>query len=87
MEYEKWLRNKRPNWKWIKDEIQKSRALLVAFEIGMAATSHPAIPIYVFRENNIDFAVPYLNYYFDRPMSIYAKEMSHLLSSLQYSIG
>ena len=79
MEYEKW-----PNWKWIKDEIQKSSALLVltkhlvkneytqnwvAFEIGVAATSHPAIPIFVFREHNIDFPAPYLNYYFDRPMS------------------
>ena len=59
MEYEKWPRNNRPNWKWIEAEIQKSRALfLVAFEIGMAATSHPAILIDVFRENNIDFAVP-----------------------------
>ena len=24
MEYEKWSRNNRPNWKWIKDEIQRS---------------------------------------------------------------
>jgi hypothetical protein len=79
MEYEKW-----PNWKWIKDEIQKSSALLIlikdlvrneytqnraAFEIGVTATSHPAIPIFVFREDNIDFPAPYLNYYFDRPMS------------------
>jgi hypothetical protein len=47
MEYEKW-----PNWKWIKDEIQKSSALLIlikdlvrneytqnraAFEIGVTA--------------------------------------------------
>lgn len=78
MEYEKW-----PNWKWIKDEIQKSSALLVltkhlvkneytqnwvAFEIEVAATSHPAIPIFVFREHNIDFPAPYLNYYFF-PMS------------------
>ncbi|HYZ50097.1 MAG TPA: toll/interleukin-1 receptor domain-containing protein [Nitrososphaeraceae archaeon] len=85
MEYEKWSRNNRPNWKWIKDEIQKSSALFlvltknivkneytqnwVAFEIGVAATSHPAIPIFVFREHNIDFPVPYLNYYFDKPMS------------------
>jgi hypothetical protein len=85
MEYEKWSRNNRPNWRWIKDEIQKSSALFlvltknlvkneytqnwVAFEIGVAATSHPAIPIFVFREHNIDFPVPYLNYYFDQPMS------------------
>ena len=85
MEYEKWSRNNRPNWKWIKDEVQKSSALFliltknivkneytqnwVAFEIGVAATSYPAIPIFVFREQNIDFPVQYLNYYFDQPLS------------------
>ena len=92
MEYEKWSRNDRPNWMWIKDEIQKSTALFliltkniaeneytqnwVAFEIGVAATSNPAIPIFVFREQNIDFPVPYLNYYFDQPLS----NTKHLLS-------
>lgn len=40
----------------------------VAFEIGVAATA-PAIPIFVFIEHNVDFPVPYLNYYFDQPMS------------------
>jgi hypothetical protein len=56
MDYEKWSRNDRPNWMWIKDEIQKSSALFliltknivkneytqnwVAFEIGVAATSN-----------------------------------------------
>jgi hypothetical protein len=85
MEYEKWSRNDRPNWMWIKDEIQKSSVLFliltknivkneytqnwVAFEIGVAATSNPPIPIFVFREQNIDFPVPYLNYYFDQPLS------------------
>jgi len=29
MEYEKWSRNNTPNWKWIKDEIQKSSALFL----------------------------------------------------------
>lgn len=74
MEYEKWSRNNRPNWKWIKDEIQKSSALFlvltknlvkneytqnwISFEIEVAATSHPTIPIFVFREHNIDFPVP-----------------------------
>jgi hypothetical protein len=29
MDYEKWSRNDRPNWMWIKDEIQKSSALFL----------------------------------------------------------
>jgi hypothetical protein len=29
MEYEKWSRNDRPNWMWIKDEIQKSSMLFL----------------------------------------------------------
>lgn len=29
MEYEKWSREGRPNWMWIKDGIQKSKALFL----------------------------------------------------------
>jgi hypothetical protein len=85
MEYEGWHRNKKPNWRWIRNEITKSKALFViltknvaltmhtrnwvAFEIGSAATSFPQKPVYVFNEEGIDFAVPYLNHYFPHPLS------------------
>jgi hypothetical protein len=100
MEYEKWSRNGNPNWRWIKDEIQKSRALFlilaknivkkeytqnwVAFEIGVASTCNPPIPVFVFKEENIDFPVPYLNHYFDQPLSnttrLFSKDLSKDLS-------
>jgi hypothetical protein len=85
MEFEKWSRNYNPNWFWIKREIQKSKALFVvltknitrrtytqnwvAFEIGVAASCKPPLPIFVFREEDIDFPVPYLTWYFDEPVS------------------
>ena len=85
MEYEQWSRNCKPNWMWIKDEIQKSKVLFllltkniikkeytqnrVAFEIGIASMCAPLIPVFVFREENIDFPVPYLNHYFDQSFS------------------
>ncbi len=85
MEYEGWHRNKEPNWKWIRKEITKSKALFViltknvasimhtrnwvAFEIGVAAASIPQKPVYVFNEEGVDFAVPYLNHYFPHPLS------------------
>ena len=77
MEFEKRSRNNNPNWSWIKEEIQKSKALVVvltknitkrsftqnwvAFEIGVAATCRPPLPIFVFRED-VDFPVPYLTW-------------------------
>lgn len=85
MEYEKWSRSGKPNWMWIKDELKKSKALFllltknivkkeqtqnwVAFEIGVAAASEPPIPVYVFKEQKVDFAVPYVNHYFHQPRS------------------
>jgi hypothetical protein len=85
MEFEKWSRNYNPNWFWIKKEIQKSKALIViltknitmrtqtqnwvAFEIGVAASCKPSLPIFVFREENVDFPVPYLTWYFDEPVT------------------
>jgi hypothetical protein len=85
MEYEKWSIEGKPNWKWIKDEIQKSQKLFliltknivkneytqnwVAFEVGVASTSNPSIPVFVFREEEIDFPVPYLTHYYDEPLS------------------
>ncbi|MEO9364281.1 MAG: hypothetical protein ABI348_10315, partial [Nitrososphaera sp.] len=36
----------------------------IAFEIGIAAECNPPKPVFVLREENIDFPVPYLNYFF-----------------------
>lgn len=85
MEYEKWSRKGKPNWIWIKDEIQKSKALFliltknivkkeftenwVAFEIGVASVCDPQLPVLVFREEDVDFPVPFLNHYFDQQFS------------------
>jgi hypothetical protein len=80
MEFETYTRKQRPNWQWILEEIKKSRALFViltknvstlsqtrnwvAFEIGVAAAYEPSIPVYVFREDDVVFPVPYLSVYF-----------------------
>jgi hypothetical protein len=80
MEYERYSRDGKPNWKWIRDEIRKSKAVFViltrninstpqtrnwvSFEIGVAATCDPPIPVYVFREEDVNFPVPYLSVYF-----------------------
>ena len=99
MEYEKWSRKGKPNWIWIKDEIQRSKALFliltknivkkeftqnwVAFEIGVASMCDSQVPVFVFREENIDFPVPFLNHYFDQPFSkkthLFAKGFSETL--------
>jgi hypothetical protein len=93
MEYEKWSRNGRPNWIWIKDEIQQSKALFlliltknivknehtqnwIAFEIEVASTCNPMIPVFVFMEKNVNFPVPYLSHYFDQSLS----NTNHLFS-------
>ena len=86
MENEKWSRKEEPNWKWIRKEIKKSTALFViltksvvskvqtqnwiAFEIGVAATAIPQKPVYVFREEEVNFPVPYLNHYFPTRISV-----------------
>jgi TIR domain len=85
MEYEKWSREGRPNWMWIKDGIQKSKALFliltknlvkeaytqnwIAFEIGVASTRIPEIPVVVFKEEKVDFPVPFLSHFFDESFS------------------
>jgi hypothetical protein len=85
MEFESWSRNNMPNWIWIREQIQKSRALFliltknivekpytqnwIAFEIGVACSTNPPIPVYVFREEDVKFPVPYLTWYFDEPFS------------------
>lgn len=85
MEYEKWSRSGNPNWMWIRNEIKKSKALFliltknitkreytqnwVAFEIGVAAACDPPVPVFVFKEQKVDFPVPYVNHYFHQPRS------------------
>ncbi len=84
MEKEKWSRMGKPNWIWIKAEIEKSKALFVvltqgvvskpwtqnwvAFEIGVAAECNPPKSVYVIREEDIDFPVPYLDHYLPYPV-------------------
>jgi hypothetical protein len=96
MEYEKWSRESKPNWKWIKDEIQKSKILFliltlnlvkteytqnwVAFEVGVASTNN--LPVFVFKEEKVDFPVPYLTHCFDVPFS-----ESDPASALQKDLG
>ena|SRR5919108_1983276 len=100
----KWSRNGRPNLVWIKDKIQKSKALFliltknivknqhtqnwVAFEIGIASACNPMISVFVFREENIDFPVPYLNHYFDQPLSntnhLFSKDFSENLLNVLF---
>lgn len=41
----------------------------VAFEIGVASNCSSSLPVFVFREENIDFPVPYLTWYFDEPVT------------------
>jgi hypothetical protein len=95
MEVEKWSISAKPNWLWIRDEIKKSRALFllltkniirklhtqnwVAFEIGLASMCIPSIPVFVFREENVNFPVPYLNHYFDEKTSLFMREFSETL--------
>jgi hypothetical protein len=54
----------------------------------VAATSNPVIPIFVFREQNIDFPVPYLNYYFDQPLSntkhLFSRDVSSTLLNAMF---
>jgi hypothetical protein len=85
MEFEKWSRNYNPNWLWIRKEIRKSKALFVvltkniterkhtqnwvSFEIGVAAGCKPPLPIFVFREEDVDFPVPCLTWFFDEPVT------------------
>ena len=72
MEYESLSRGDRPNWTWIRDEILKSKALFliltnnivatahtqnwVSFEIGVASTRTPVIPVFLFKEQNVNLA-------------------------------
>ena len=81
MEYEELSREEKPNWMWIRDEILRSKALFliltknivdkthtqnwVAFEIGVASTRSPVIPVFLFQEQNVNFPVPYVSHYFD----------------------
>jgi hypothetical protein len=57
------------------------------FFVRVAATSNPAIPIF-FREQNIDFPVPYLNYYFDQPLSntkhLFSRDVSSTLLNAMF---
>jgi hypothetical protein len=104
MEYEKWSRNNKPNWFWIKNEIQKSAALFlvltknivkkeytqnwVAFEVGVASNCNPSVPVFVFKEQNIDFPVPYVNHYFDQSLSntqrLYSGDFSLMLLNVLF---
>jgi hypothetical protein len=82
MEYEESSREDKPNWMWIRDEILRSKALFliltknivdkthtqnwVAFEIGVASTRNPVIPVFLFKEQKVKFPVPYVSHYFDK---------------------
>jgi hypothetical protein len=81
-ESESLSRGDRPKWMWIRDEILKSKALFliltkniaekthtqnwVAFEIGVASTRSPVIPVLLFKEQNVNFPVPFVSHYFDK---------------------
>lgn len=85
MEFEKWSRNRRPNWLWIKDEIKESKALFlllsknitkkqqtqnwVSFEVGLASMCNPPLPVFAFEEERVFFPIPYLSHYFDQSFS------------------
>jgi hypothetical protein len=107
MEFEHWSRNKKPNWLWIKYEILKSKALMlvltkritekiqtqnwVSFEVGIAASSNPPLPVFVLREEDVIFPVPYLTWYSDQPLTslkyLEPKDFSEaLLNFLYYGV-
>lgn len=95
MEYEKYSRGGKPNWQWIIDEIRKSKAVFViltrninstpqtrnwvSFEIGVAATCDPPVPVCVFREEDVNFPVPYLSLYF--PFRVFKQPHTTRISS------
>jgi hypothetical protein len=99
MEFEKWSRNGKPNWIWIRDEIKKSKALFllltksiirkqqtqnwVSFEIGLTSMCVPSIPVFIFKEERVDFPIPYPSHYFDQSFSkktnLFTKDFSETL--------
>lgn len=76
---ETWRRGSKPNWLWIKEEIDKSKALFlfitpsilkreytqnwIAYETGIAATLNPQKPVWVFQIAPVEFRIPYLTHY------------------------
>lgn len=85
MEYEKGENNRKLTANYIIEEIQRSKAVFViltqnitkyehtqnwvAFEIGVAAARRPQIPVIVFREQEVNFPVPFLTHYFSQPLT------------------
>jgi hypothetical protein len=79
MEFEEHSKENRADWEWIRDEIERSTALLllltknviaapqtqnwIAFEVGVAAGCKPRKRVCVIREQHAFFPVPYLNVY------------------------
>lgn len=80
---ETWKRRSKPNWLWIKEEIEKSKALFlfitpnilkreytqnwIAYETGVAATLNPPKPVWIFQIAPIEFKIPYLTHYILMP--------------------
>lgn len=76
---ETYRRGEKPNWVWIKEEIEKSKALLlfitpkilekehtqnwIAYETGIASASNPPKPVWIFQVAPIEFKIPYLTHY------------------------
>jgi hypothetical protein len=52
----------------------------------VASTNNPSIPVFVFREEDIDFPVPYLTHYIDEPLSnkddLFSRDMSKTVLNL-----
>ncbi|MFY3739940.1 MAG: hypothetical protein HMLIMOIP_000365 [Candidatus Nitrosomirales archaeon] len=80
---ETWQRGAKPNWLWIKQEIEKSKALFlfvtpsilkrehtqnwIAYETGVAATFNPPKPVWIFQIAPVEFKIPYLTHYILMP--------------------
>jgi hypothetical protein len=47
MEYEKWSREHKANWMWIRDEIQKSKALFLILTKNIVEKRHKVFKVRV----------------------------------------
>ncbi len=79
MEFEGHSKEDRADWKWVRDQIESSNAVLllltknvisapqtqnwIAFEVGVAAGCEPSKRVCVVREQHVFFPVPYLSVY------------------------
>ncbi len=79
MEYEAHTRAGRPNWEWVRAEIERSRAFIliltknaivadytrnwISWEIGVAANCKPPKQVCIIKEEEVYFPVPYVTLY------------------------